>query len=94
MTDFNRPIDISKGQIKTEFLGKTLILKNIYFYEGPITLQLLPFGGVQSVYGGRIILHTKSGFIASDRVIYDSREMSSEEFIACYPDLVNEVLPN
>lgn len=94
MTDFNRPIDLSKRQIETKFHGKSLILKDIYLYDGPISRQLLPFGGIQSVYGGHIILYTKNGFIACDKVIYDNEEMTSEEFIGCYPDLVNEVLPN
>ena len=94
MTDFNLPIDLKKGYIKTKFKGKELILKNIYLYDGAVTMQYLPYGGIQSVYDYTIILNCVNGFIASKEVIYDHIEMSSKDFILMFDNIVNEVLPN
>ncbi len=93
MTNFNAPIDLTKDIITT-FNNKELVLQHIYFYDGPITMQALPYGGIQSVFHGHIIIFTMSGFIACDHVIYDGKEMSSLDFIDQFPDLVNQVLPN
>ncbi|MDE7263404.1 MAG: hypothetical protein K2N64_01905 [Anaeroplasmataceae bacterium] len=78
----------------TTYLGKELILKDVYRYYGPITMQYLPYGGIQSVYDYQIIITTKSGFIATRSVVYDHQELTSKEFIEMFPDLVNEVLPS
>lgn len=94
MTDFNLPIDLKKEYIKTTFKGKELILKNIYLYDGAVTMQYLPYGGIQSVYDYTIILNCVNGFIASKEVIYDRIEMSSKDFILMFDNIVNEVLPN
>lgn len=93
MTNFNQYLDLTKN-IETTLYGKSLILKNLYIYKGPITLQYLPYGGIQSVYHGQIILNTKNGFIASQKVVYDGVEMSSMDFIEKFENIVNEVLPN
>ena len=42
--------------IAEAFNKKELILLDPYMYEGPITMQFLPFGGIQSVYNYHIIL--------------------------------------
>lgn len=78
----------------TTYLGKELILKNVYRYYGPITMQYLPYGGIQSVYQNQLIINTKSGFIATKEVVYDHIKMSTKEFIDLFPNLVNEVLPS
>ncbi len=93
MTDFNQYINLNQN-IETTLYGKKLILKDIYIYDGPITMQYLPYGGIQSVYNGQIIIHTKNGYIASKKVVYDGKEMSSDDFIVRFDQLVNEVLPN
>ncbi len=93
MTDFNQFIDLTKD-IETTLFGKVLILKDLYIYTGPLTMQYLPYGGIQSVYNGQIIIHTKSGYIASKNVIYDGIKMSSSDFTYQFDHLVNEVLPN
>lgn len=93
MTNFQKDIDLNTN-IETTFHGKKLILKDLKKYEGPITLQLLPLGGIQSVFNYLIILNCLNGFISSSSVIYDDQEMSSKNFILKYPNLVNEVLPN
>ena len=93
MTDFNYPIDLSSN-IVTTFHGKILILKDLYLYDGPITLQYLPYGGIQSTFGYQLILNCRNGFIASKSVVYDGKEMSSKQFIEMFDHVVNEVLPN
>ena len=93
MTDFNLDIDLSKD-IETTFHGKKLTLKNPYAYYGPITLQYLPYGGIQAVFDYQIIINCKNGFIASKEVIYDGKEMTSKQFIESFDNIVNEVLPN
>lgn len=93
MTDFSQKIDLTKD-IETTYLGKKLILRKPYLYQGPITMQLLPYGGIQSVFHYHLIIYTRNGFIASDQVNYDGLEMSSKDFIDTYDNLVNEVLPN
>lgn len=94
MTNFNEMINLESGIIETTYMGKKLVLKNIYRYVGPITFQYLPYGGIQAVIGYHLILNTKNGFIASDFIEYDGIEMSAKYFIETHPDLVNQVLPN
>ncbi|MDE5714926.1 MAG: hypothetical protein K2I42_02220 [Anaeroplasmataceae bacterium] len=91
--NFNNEV-IEGSNIHTTFQGKELILKSMYKYKGPITMQYLPYGGIQSVFGGHIILNTVSGFMATDHVIYDGVEYRSTEFIEHFENLVNEVLPS
>lgn len=94
MTDFNLPIDINNN-IKTTFNKKELILKNLYFYDGPITRQRLPYGGIQSIKNYSLIINCVNGFIASDNLIFDNREMTSKEFIKIMDEnIVNQILPN
>ena len=93
MTDFNSYIDLSKDII-TSYNKKQLIIKNPYLYNGPITMQYLPYGGIQSIYDYKIIINCKNGFIASDFVIYDGIAMSSKQFIDNNSNLVNTILPN
>ena len=93
MTDFNELIDLN-NDIITTYKGKTLIIKSPYLYYGPITMQYLPYGGIQSVYDYKIIINCKNGFVASDYIIYDGIAMSSKQFILNNNNLVNTVLPN
>lgn len=59
MTNFNECIDF-RAPLKTTFQGKELILYHCYLYQGPITLQALPYGGIQSFYQYHLIIYTKS----------------------------------
>lgn len=93
MFDFNDEIKLNTD-IKTSYKGKSLILKEVYLYEGPVTMQLLPYGGIQSVYNYNLIIYTKSGFICPKEIIYDDIKLTVKEFILRYPNLVNEILPN
>ena len=80
--------------IITSLYGKKLILKNIHLYDGPITMQFLPFGGIQSVFNYNLIINTKQGFIVPDYIIYDYNEYKVSDFVKKYTNLVNLVLPN
>lgn len=91
--DFNEEVNIG-SDISTTFQGKPLILKEVYRYYGPTTMQYLPYGGVQSVYNYQLIITTKSGFIATKTVIFDGKEMSTIKFIEMFPNIVNEVFPS
>jgi len=93
MTDFNKII-YENEDIITTYKGRKLILKNMKMYHGPITMQYLPNGGIQSVFDNKIIINTLNGFMFCDILIYDNKEMSSKEFIEMYDNIVNEVLPN
>ena len=63
-------------------------------YAGPITLQYLPNGGIQSVFGGNLIIKVNNGFLKVDKVIFENKEMNSKEFISLIGEdkLVNFVL--
>lgn len=94
MQDFNEDIREDQREILTTFKGQDLLLKEVKRYEGPITMQYLPYGGIQSVFGGLIILNCRNGFFSSSQVVYQSKEFSSSEFIRLYGELVNTVLPS
>lgn len=94
MFDFNNEIKSEYIDIETRLFGKKLVLKNIYFYDGPITLQYLPHGGIQAIFNDIMIINTKNGFIATNEVEYDGLNYTINEFSYLYNDLVNIVLPN
>lgn len=94
VADFARPIDYSQRLLQTSYDGRPLIFTNFFPYEGPVTLQALPYGGIQSVFGGVLIIYTAGGFLGADQLIYDNKLMSSEQFVSEHQDLVNQVLPN
>ena len=93
MNNFNNIINEHEDVITT-FKGNTLILKDMQTYDGPITMQYLPNGGIQSIYNYHIIINTLKGFMFCDILIYDDKKMSSKQFIEMFPNIVNEVLPN
>ncbi len=87
-------LNLNTKNIETLFLGKNLILKNIYLYQGPLTMQYLPFGGIQMIYNNQMVINTNIGYIATKEVEYDGKIYSIEKFSNLYPHLVNLVLPN
>jgi hypothetical protein len=94
MFDFNFDTFNIGDDIITSLYGKKLILKNIQLYDGPITLQFLPYGGIQSVFDYNLIINTRQGFIIPSLIIYDDIEYKIRDFISKYTNLVNLVLPN
>ena len=93
MVRFNELLDLS-NPIITTFRQKELVLLNPYLYDCPITMQYLPYGGIQSVFNYHLIINTVNGFVTADELIYNNKKMTSKEFIELNPNLVNEVLPN
>ena len=93
MQDFSKEITLNQNLITT-YKNKELILLNVYLYDGPVTMQYVPYGGIQSVFNYHLIINTISGYITCDNLIYDNIVMSTKEFVLKYPDLVNQVLPN
>ena len=91
--DFNQNV-VKNQDIYTTLYGKLLILKKVEFYDGPITLQYLPYGGIQSVFNYNLIINTKSGLIIPKYVIYDDKKYQLKDFLIKYKNLVNLVLPN
>lgn len=93
MTNFKELINLN-DPIVTTYKQKELILLNPYLYVGPITMQFLPYGGIQSVFDYHLIINTVNGFVTADNLIYNNKKMTTKEFIELYPNLVNEILPN
>lgn len=77
----------------TKFNYKQLILRNIKPYQGIITLQYLPNGGIQMIRNNKMIINFNNGFVYTEEVNYDNQDYSVIEFNKMFPDLVNLVLP-
>ena len=92
--DFSKPIDYNQPILMTYFQKEPIIFTKFGPYHGPVTLQYLPYGGIQSVFHGHLIIHIVNGFMSVDELIYQGIIYQSDEFITRYPDLVNQVLPN
>ena len=84
----------SKEFYKVILNGEELIFTSFKQYVGPITLQFLPNGGIQSVFEYILIIKVNNGFLGVDELIYKGQKMSSKEFIELKKDinLVNQVL--
>lgn len=91
--DFNEPVTLH-SDILTTYNKKLLILKNVTLYDGPVTLQYLPYGGIQSTFNYNLIINSKNGFITCEYVIYDGHKLSLFEFINKNKNLINTILPN
>ena len=91
--NFDSKININ-DDIYTTYKNKELILKHVFYYDGPITLQYLPNGGIQSTFNYNLIINSKYGFIACKYVIYDNKKLTLFDFINSNKDLVNTILPN
>ena len=94
MVNFCEKLDLSSNRLETTYNGKKLVLLNPVKYEGPITLQALPYGGIQSIYNNLLIVFTKDGFISCDLVEYNGILMTTKKFIEIEDNLVNHVLPS
>ena len=93
MDYFNFNNEIKENEtIKTKYNNKDLILIDMKQYDGPLTLQYLPFGGIQSIYNYNLIIHFINGYYAPSKIIYDNKEVEVKEFIINNPNLVNYIL--
>ncbi len=77
----------------TVFDNKKLILKNLKPYNGIITLQYLPNGGIQMIRDNKMIINYNNSFIYTEEVNFDNQNYKIIEFTKLYPNLVNQVLP-
>lgn len=91
--DFNNEV-VEGMDILTTLNYIDLELKNVRFYHGPVTMQLLPYGGIQSLYNDNLIIYTKSGFICCDYVVYGDETIKTCDFVKAHQQLINQVLPN
>ena len=92
--DFNNVTENEYEEVLTTLSNKKLVLLDFKPYEGPVTMQLLPNGGVQSIFGGNLIIQTNKGFYFSKEVIFDNERMDIETLDKKVKELINTVLPN
>ena len=90
--NFDLDIDITKKYYKTTFQGHSLILEGLQKYVGPVTMQYVPNGGIQSLFGGNIIIKTQYGYYYPQSVIYGGKRYEPKEFIDKYENISYAVL--
>lgn len=93
--DFSKDFDFnSKNYFVVYFNEEKIIFTSYQKYEGPITMQYLPNGGIQSLFGYKIIIKVNKGFLEVDELIYKGKLYSSKSFIDLIGDLklINQVL--
>ena len=63
-------------------------------YVGPVTLQYLPNGGIQSLFGGNLIVKVNNGFLKVTKIHFEKKDFTSKEFISFIGEenLANQVL--
>ena len=81
-------------EIETTLFGKKLILKKLYRYDGPLTMQYLPNGGIQMIINNQMVISTNIGYLATKEVEYDGVLHTINDLSSKYKNLVNLVLPN
>lgn len=80
--DFNLDFDFkSKINYLVYFNDEKIIFTKYKKYNGPITLQFLPYGGIQSLNKNKIIVALKNGYLEVSELIYKDEEMTSIVFI-------------
>ena len=57
-------------------------------------MQYLPYGGIQMIINGQMVISTNIGYLATKEVEYDGLDYTVGELTVLYNDLVNLVLPN
>lgn len=81
--DFSKDFDFSLKDIplKVYFNNEVIIFLEYEKYTGPITLQYLPNGGIQSLFHGYLIIKVNNGFLKVKKLIYKNVTFSSINFI-------------
>lgn len=94
--DFEKPFDFNLKVPLSVFLDNgQLELIEYERYDGPITVQLLPYGGIQSLFSNLLIINLRGGFLAVSKIKDESGVvMTSKEFIEKVgaSNLLNKVL--
>ena len=75
-----------------KFNNKMIILKNIKPYQGIVTLQYLPKGGIQMIRENKMIINYNNSFIYTEEVNYDGQDYSIIDFNKLFPNLVNQII--
>lgn len=75
------------------FKNTLLIITKFHAYNGPITLQLLNNGGVQSLLNNEIIIKVNNGFLAIKELMINNITISAKQFINEHKqELLNTIL--
>ena len=94
--DFSKDFDFSLKDIplKVYFNNEVIIFLEYEKYTGPITLQYLPSGGIQSLFHGFLIIKVNNGFLKVKKLIYKNVTFSSINFIKEVGEinLINQIL--
>ncbi len=94
--DFSKDFDFSLKDIplKVYFNNEVIIFLEYEKYTGPITLQYLPNGGIQSLFHGYLIIKVNNGFLKVKKLIYKNVTFSSINFIKEVGEinLINQIL--
>lgn len=80
--DFNEDFNFSSSCVyQTTFNEEEVLLLEYQKYEGPITLQYLENGGVQSLFHGHLIIKMNNGFLDVIKLKFKDQILTSNEFI-------------
>lgn len=93
--DFSKDFDFdSKESFYTYLNGEKIVFTSFKKYEGPITMQFLPNGGIQSLFAYKLIIKVNNGFLEVDELKHENELYSSKSFINKMGDvkLINQVL--
>lgn len=93
--DFAKDFEFeSKNNYLVYLNGEEIVFTKFEQYDGPITLQYLPNGGIQSLFAYNLIVKVNNGFLGVEELIYKGNAYTSKAFIEMMGDekLVNQVL--
>ena len=93
LINFKLDFDFNDNSPRGAYLDdELLIFTKFSRYMGPITMQLLPNGGIQSTYNYHLIIKVNNGYLCVDELIVNDKTLSSKEFIESRNEfLINKV---
>lgn len=68
------------------FENNILIFIKFKKYKGPITLQYLSNGGIQSIYKNKLIIKVNNGYLEVSKLYLNNKSISSKKFINLYKE--------
>lgn len=93
--DFSKDIDFTSALFLVCYLnGEKIIFTKYSKYFGPITMQYLPNGGIQSLFDNFLIIKINNGFLKVEELIFNEKKLTSKDFIKIFGEenLINQVL--
>lgn len=93
--DFAKDFEFdSKNNYLVYLNGEQIVLTKFKQYDGPITLQYLPNGGIQSLFDYNLIVKVNNGFLGVKELFYKGNIYTSKAFIEMMGDdkLINQIL--